>query len=171
MNDIEAALRWVADDWLFSIFVVDVERRLTAEQLMSSPLRPSEVRVYAMDPPPQISTEFTGIVEFDVYCSHLTSTVEGAIDAIAEEIDSSGSELFWFGFEGWFHFFDLLEPDGVYALRTSAGLATALTDDERRAPQWKAEISRASTELYEALESTMPGLSAARTLYKSKPSA
>lgn len=171
MSEIEEALTWVAERWLFSVFVFDPTRTLTAENLMASDIAPDEVRVYVMEAPPAITTDFTGIVEFDIYRSQLDGTAEETIIAISEVVIASGAEFFWFAFEGWFDFFGLLEPAGTYAVRSPTGVSVAVADEDRRAATWKAELSRLSIDLYERLETTMPGLAALRAERKAHPPA
>lgn len=154
-------LGWDDKHWILIAFVFDVGGRVTADQLAASASSPDRVEPYVLYGPTEVADKPSGIIELDFYFSTFPAPLDQTIQTISSEILALGGQFLWFGFEGTFHYENLLVARDVYAVSTRGGLAIASTEERRRSAKWESTLAGASVEIYALLEGAMPGLSAA----------
>ena len=147
MSIVTDALSWDGSKVTLSLFTAtreDREQRFSYETVECE-----RVGVWPLDDELGILPGFN-VVEYDFIFGTLPPELSSLIGSTLRDTMDQGAQTAWFGFEGSFHFADILKAemsDQVYAFADSTGIHLAMTDQELGADSWKALLAAARERL------------------------
>ncbi|TCC48815.1 hypothetical protein E0H75_19780 [Kribbella capetownensis] len=142
MNQLLEGIGWLPSKVILSLFVVgadDVVRRPPGSVNLVNPI---EVKSYCMEDPDRELGD-RAVYEHDLIFDAVPDALETVVTGWLGAAVDAGAEVAWFGFEGSFHFDNLLTggvAGELYGVADVSGVVTALDDERRNNEAWTRQV-------------------------------
>ncbi|MBW4718929.1 hypothetical protein [Saccharothrix obliqua] len=151
LDDLFVALRWDAVNVMVSVFVVVDSDTAPEVDFAVGPAVPDAVRVFALQEDEEAPVlAGSAVFEYDLTFEAPPADFAGYLAEVLRRV-AVGARVAWLGFEGSFHFDDLLgevaAPNLYGVVRPGGTPVLALTREERRGPAWLEVVRRHGREL------------------------
>ncbi|WP_405062219.1 hypothetical protein OG474_11410 [Kribbella sp. NBC_01505] len=142
MKRLLEGLAWPGTYWLLSLFAVGTVEAVGTPPVVTEGSKPLKVSTYWLEDPDRDLGE-REVYEHDLRYDVAPADVDVVVEAWLGAAITQGAEVAWFGFEGSFHFDNLLTRDiasSIYGVADRTGVYTALHRTYRVSAEWATRV-------------------------------
>jgi len=136
------AIAWSGSGVMLSLFVLFPTEGGSTFAGPIGDLPPRGVKTYYLEAPDE-RLRGGECYEYDLLFDIVPANLESIVVAWLQAAIEAGADVCWFGYEGSFHFDDLLTADiadQVYAVGSRHGIELAIEDQTRSSERWAAKL-------------------------------